>query len=293
MYLKENATASALAARIKKLEGQTELAEQLHTFNDILRKFKLKIKPAAVRQAFLLKAETLEEARAVQSSKRTIEKGIASTKKTRIKKRKEQLAKNFGGVQRILKNRWELRKRNDALAMVFGKCALRQVAEERLFYCNLHLQSKPAEVVCAQADGKFSACPEGWAQSFELLLVLDNCSLRTTVTFAIALLAGASAEDYKGFFEKARAMNCLKPPFLICDFESAIAVSVRKVWPNIKVQGCYFHFRRHLDSRLRKIARLYGKPVSNGVPNLLAVSPFLDNLFAHLWLPVARLELRG
>jgi hypothetical protein len=78
------------------------------------------------------------------------------------------------------------------------------------------------------------------------------------ISLVFILLPNKHSQTYSGVFQLL--LNyCdslglkLEPTQIVCDFEKAIHIGVRKIWPNINIMGCRFHLTQ---SWFRKIQQL-------------------------------------
>lgn len=67
------------------------------------------------------------------------------------------------------------------------------------------------------------------------------------------LTSSHSAESYEYFFQHIQRLTRgeLNPASMMCDYEKAIEIAAKNVWPNIAVHGCYFHFKQAIVKKLR------------------------------------------
>lgn len=103
-------------------------------------------------------------------------------------------------------------------------------------------------------DGTFKICPTPFYQlyTFHINISLDENSVNFVPVLYI-LLANKTQAIYERLF------TILKEQFMIqidqykCDFELAVIQAVKKVYPNVKVTGCYFHYWKALVKMSKKL----------------------------------------
>jgi hypothetical protein len=98
-------------------------------------------------------------------------------------------------------------------------------------------------------DGTFSVAPQG----FEQLLNIAVC-YRGSVLIAFSVLMTSKNSDlYIGVLRRIQADYIqIEPRIVMADFEAAISVAVRLVFPDAIEKGCEFHFGNALSRRMRK-----------------------------------------
>lgn len=119
-----------------------------------------------------------------------------------------------------------------------------------LFSCHTNL-----EFLCSQkkiyVDGTFEYCAKFFTQLFTIHTIKNG----HYIPLVFILLPNKQAQTYFEAFELlcdyCKNLNMdLKPTEIVCDFEKAIHVGVKKIWPNIQIIGCRFHLTQ---SWFRKI----------------------------------------
>ena len=100
------------------------------------------------------------------------------------------------------------------------------------------------------ADGTFKACPPGFSQIYSILGY--GKYKNEAIPCIIALMKGRSADIYEAFFGviKTKLLEKFnhsgKVFMFLCDFESPVIKTVTKLFPQIRVRGCIFHFPQAL-----------------------------------------------
>ena len=266
----------------------------------ILRAMKLEVKRPPLRTAFLLHAETREGAEDIMANANALR---CSASKIRTARHHRARQADASRVEDRL-NGSTLPEAsiniNRYFVRVFGHNVFRYRSEHVLFWANDQLDLAGATVICAFADGRFNDCPRNWEQTFELRLLLQRpCpdfpvdQEQMSVTFGMALVRGKTEDHYLGIFLAAKCAGCPDPPFFLADFELAISRAARRVWPHVRLRGCFFHFLANLRRHTKRMTRWLRQSPSPATINLLTVSPFLEALPYYLDKRVHALGLSG
>lgn len=64
-----------------------------------------------------------------------------------------------------------------------------------------------------------------------------------------------TAESYLAIFEfiEERLFK-FEPKEFMTDFEEGMRSAIRKRWPNVRIRGCWFHFKRAVNKKCRSLA---------------------------------------
>lgn len=266
----------------------------------VLRRTGLEIRRPALKTALLLRAETLADMADVQAHLNVLHNLPSQLRRDRLLKAQSHTARAFRDNVAEDKKKTEFAPKSLYSVLVLGHDVLRSESARMAFWANSDLDLAGARVICAFADGKFSGCPRGWTQLFQLRLLVErrppnalNSPTQTTVTFALALLDGKTEDFYFDFFAAVKNAGCPTPPFLLTDFELAIGRGAKKVWPALQLRGCYFHFLANLTKKIASLQRWLGKTASIATVNLLTVSPLLSVLPFYLHTRIQQLQLVG
>lgn len=294
------------AEQRKELEAQIEQKqreiERLRVENDSLRhlsfgaergkfllgtlkKLGVQINRTVLRKVLLLRSETVEEALEVVQLEHKMKNTFTSVRAARHQRGQvahrvspNDIYIDDGAHAQVILPR-------EGHITIFGQPIIRCETKRMLFFANSQFDFTNCRVLCAMFDGKFSACPSGWSQSFELRLLVERIApdngfkpQQKTVTFAAGLLTGQNEATYAEVFKAARNSGCVEPPYLMTDFEIGISKAAREVWPQIGIRGCFFHFLANLRKRRSKVFRRLKQEPSHLAWNLLTVAPFLDGL---------------
>ncbi|MGI4816132.1 MAG: hypothetical protein ACRYGG_22750 [Janthinobacterium lividum] len=274
-----------LKARVACFEAADEnlFASKSESLIALLKRLDLPIRGQAIKAALLRSAQNENEAADAVNHFLFIDNAM---KKIRKDQRAAVVAMTKNSL-RCMRQRWSAKDReencNEDLATVFGKLTLRKASATMRFHCNTLFSFAGTKIICGHADGRFTATPGKWKQTFELRLVLEHQGKRKTVTFAMALLQGSKQENYQEFFTAAKAHGCPNLPFLITDFEVAISNAAKSIWPQMNTRGCLFHYMQNIQRYARALKRWTGESPSLATMNFLRVAPFLHELSVYFY----------
>lgn len=246
---------------------------------NLMRKYELRLNPAMCRAALLNIARNVEETTfaVIKAS------GLMQTRRS-LSRKKELSCYDLAVTQRQISGRGDtiqqIGQYKYALANVYDRNLLRCFSTEMIFYDTGSVISIPPnfKILRAHFDGRFADCPKGYKQSVELKMVYGTETQRLSITVARALLLNAKEEDYYNFFYRAHKQSkCHKPPLLIIDFEMAVGKAAQRVFNQISIHGCWYHY---WNSLLRMTGRLqrYTKEIANpSLFKLLTIMCFFYN----------------
>ncbi|KAG0439789.1 hypothetical protein DMUE_2189 [Dictyocoela muelleri] len=97
-------------------------------------------------------------------------------------------------------------------------------------------------------DGTFRSCPLNFYQIYTIMAVVNN----STFPLLYFLMRKKSVSAYeKGFnFVKNNLKNY--PKLIIIDFEMAALVSIKQIFPESRVEGCFFHLSQSIYRQVQK-----------------------------------------
>lgn len=97
-------------------------------------------------------------------------------------------------------------------------------------------------------DGTFKTCPKPFYQLYTIHAELEsNEEYQNIIPVLYALLPDKKLTTYKLLFQLIRSqIPQWNPSDITVDFEVAAIQAIRSHFPNVKITGCYFHFRRCL-----------------------------------------------
>jgi hypothetical protein len=128
-----------------------------------------------------------------------------------------------------------------------------------LFSCKTNL-----EYLCSRkkiyVDGTFEYCQKFLTQLFTIHTVENGYY----IPLVFILLPNKHSQTYSGAFNYILLNYCdslglkLEPTEIVCDFEKAIHVGVRKIWPNINTIGCRFHLTQSWFRKIQQLGLVQG-----------------------------------
>ncbi|XP_078504918.1 uncharacterized protein LOC144763312 isoform X2 [Lissotriton helveticus] len=89
-----------------------------------------------------------------------------------------------------------------------------------------------------QVDGTFKTCPE----PFKQLYTVHGYIKTETFPLVYALLPDTILSTYKVMFQRIKELTENPPKTCIMDFDVNAMNAVKSVFPEIQIQGCYYHF---------------------------------------------------
>ena len=106
----------------------------------------------------------------------------------------------------------------------------------------------PVEVGDYFIDGTFATCPGNFYQVMNVACVIDGV---TAVVFS-GLMTRRTYPLYVAFLQTIRDdFPQIRPRHAKSDFEAAIMNSVHQVFPEAKVTGCLFHFKKNTEKKMK------------------------------------------
>lgn len=282
-----------LEQRLSKLEEEKYEKNDVYRLISVVEDLGLVIPASTLQQVLLIWAKTPAQLITVKNYWRKIRLVAKKNLAAHLQNQVESLQKDFRPNRHLYRDQEVIEDLKPSLLLINQRPMLKRFENENLVYVNDQLNFEGAKVLCAHADGKFSSCPTGFRQSFQLRLRLLRADREFTVLFAAGLLTGAKTEDYKEFFSTCKAFRCPSFPILIADFEIGISKAAQEVWRNVSIRGCNFHFMQNLLRMKRKLQRWLGQTPSDLLLNLLYVLPFLKRPHTYLRHFVEGLGLPG
>lgn len=283
----------SLTSRVKDLQKKEHAKPPLADLLDLLTRMRVPFRAGQLVHGLLLAAQTPQEVAAVCSSRNVVKNCSTAIARAHIDAQLEQVLRCSKADWRIFGSLGRAEQLRFSHVVVNGRSLTRLAEPGFIAYINLELDFRGREVLCAHADGKFSSCPRGFKQSFEFRLRYRVGNEQRIVTFACGLLPGTDQKCYEHFFRVVKNHHCPWFPFLVVDFESAVANAALQVWKNVEIRGCYFHYEQNVHRRKRRIERWIRQPVSRQVLNLVALLPFLRRSHTYLLRLVRDLGLSG
>ncbi|XP_069090533.1 zinc finger protein 670 isoform X3 [Pleurodeles waltl] len=114
-----------------------------------------------------------------------------------------------------------------------------------------------------QVDGTFKTCPE----PFKQLYTVHGYIKTETFPLVYALLPDTKLNTYNVMFQRIKELTINPPKICIMDFDANAMNAIKSVFPEIQIQGCFYHF---MQAMWRSIQR-----------HDLQLKYSTDSLFAH------------
>ncbi|KAG0437105.1 hypothetical protein DMUE_3880, partial [Dictyocoela muelleri] len=90
------------------------------------------------------------------------------------------------------------------------------------------------------ADGTFHSSPKEFAQVY---IIYCN-SFDITIPAIYVLMKSKTENVYKIIFDKIKELINIGPKMFIIDFETSVYNAMSKVFPEVEIRGCNFHFNQ-------------------------------------------------
>lgn len=251
------------------------IPEQIDRLLAIFSDLRIVVSAKAIKHAFFLRAQTLEETKQIIANSDRISKFCTNKRKKIEVETLEFFLENFNSVRRAFKNRANIRANTQYLLQVFGRSAVRKVSDDMVFFWNEATLKSHGTIVFAHCDGKYTKCLSPWTQTFEMILVFEHNGRRAKKTLAFAFLNGSKKDIYLEFFKTVKNMHCPNIPIMITDFEIAISKAAKEVWKGIVVRGCYYHYTINLLNKQSEIKRRFDRQISDATFNVVKIAPFV------------------
>lgn len=122
-----------------------------------------------------------------------------------------------------------------------------------IFSCQTNLQylcSRPKIYV----DGTFSYCPKFLTQLFTIHTVENGHYIPLVFILLPNKQSNTYFEAFKLLKSYCASINLrLEPKEIVSDFEKAIHVGVKKIWPDINIIGCRFHLTQSWYRKIQNV----------------------------------------
>ena len=104
-------------------------------------------------------------------------------------------------------------------------------------------------------DGTFKSCSNQFAQLYTIHVDLGSTHEETNVVHILfALQANKKTETYVKLFQVIlNEVPAWRPEKVNVDFETAVISALTEVFPNTKIQGCFFHFTQRLWRKVQEV----------------------------------------
>ena len=112
-------------------------------------------------------------------------------------------------------------------------------------------------------DGTFKIVASPFYQLVSLHAFVRHGHQRKSMPLGYILMTGKSQADYTQIFQKVKEVVEGDGPSwnlvnVMLDFEMALRNSLKAVWPNIRLSGCWFHYCQAIWRRVQKLPNLEG-----------------------------------
>lgn len=107
-----------------------------------------------------------------------------------------------------------------------------------------------ADIFC---DGTFDCSPKLFDQVYSIhALVNGRC-----VPIIYACLSRRTEVLYVRFLTIIKDKLKTMPNLIMSDFEKSFLNAIEKVFPTVKLQGCYFHFKQSMYRKINKLGTIF------------------------------------
>lgn len=165
-----------------------------------------------------------------------------------------------------LKSLIELLENNEFVKLNYGKIRSSNFYQGTLnnnimVFANLEIIEKLPQEISIYVDATFKVCPFNTKQ---LLLVLTEAA-GAPRPIIFGLMTGKEQKMYEAFFHFIKHAIFVQgnknriPSSIMVDFEKGLRNAAKKIFPNIKLQGCNFHHVQALRRRAKKTEGLSTK----------------------------------
>lgn len=101
-------------------------------------------------------------------------------------------------------------------------------------------------------DVTFKCVPKSKFKYKLFLLLGYDIILNKSVLCCLSLIIDMQAETFAFLFHKLKILYNFYPKILTCDFDLSLRKGIKKIYPDIKFFGCYYHFIRSIRKNLLK-----------------------------------------
>lgn len=155
-----------------------------------------------------------------------------------------------------------------------------------LVFCNQNAKTTICELREFFADGTFFICPKPFKQLFSIHGEMNSTVNKTNIIPLIfALMSDRKQSTYEILFHliKSRITEWNPAKFTI-DYERATMNALKKVFPDLAIHGCYFHYVKNIQKKADKLS-LNKKPFTKRLVTLTTRLPLLPTeLVQEGWL---------
>ncbi|XP_003369019.1 conserved hypothetical protein [Trichinella spiralis] len=103
-------------------------------------------------------------------------------------------------------------------------------------------------------DGIAKVVPQWYQQLFTIHVFAAGKLVPVVYCLCTAEDIGTYGYIFQALIDKAAVLEVdVKPDTIICDFETALIPAIRGYFPNMRVQGCYFHFCQTVHKKVSEL----------------------------------------
>ena len=161
------------------------------------------------------------------------------------------------------------------ISMLMNQKYMTQVAV--IFYSETMMNLLP-EITDIQFDGTFYTVPVKFYQLWTIFVVVD----RYTLPAIHYLMTSKSQKLYIAILDRIFSnLPNFKPMTVISDWESAPRNSFKEIYPNININGCWFHYTQRIWAKVQKLGLTQSFHENN------EITKFVKQLMAIHFLPAS------
>lgn len=155
----------------------------------------------------------------------------------------------------------------------FKKFVLAEYCESKtriIVFCFDDTRNKMAALKIFFADGTFKSCPRLFHQIFTIHADLGSSNESTALTpLVYALMSDRKKKTYEILFRLIKSqIPDWNPSSFTCDFEEAIMSAITKVFPDVNLHGCYYHFNKAVWKNGRELGLTKSKVKKKSINKL-------------------------
>lgn len=129
--------------------------------------------------------------------------------------------------------------------------------EKIILFCSrtaqMFLKNEEENIAMYFGDGTFYCVPQHHYQLYSLHVDIgSNENVTNVVPVIFALLPNKSEQTYVRLFELIKNKLSVEMPTFKCDFETAVMKAVKRVFPNCKISGCFYHYNKAIWRTAKK-----------------------------------------
>lgn len=137
-------------------------------------------------------------------------------------------------------------------------------------------------------DGTFQTVPSPYYQLFTLFIDTGSSSKYTAIVPAIfCLLPNKQQSTYEKVFRFLLDRYKISLKFFKCNYEQALINAVEKIFPQIKVSGCFFHFKRAIIKKATELGMMDDKKLKQVTYLTCNLALIPRNFIPEGWLTIS------